>query len=246
MRQTQVSKLRLFHDPAKLAGGAATQMSKKDTQKDGRGKNPNSRANLDRGREIANSRPRRRRPRPLPADQIAMFCQLLAVGSGRHPQGMSPQDAAVKVGLPAAAGDYLISLPEVQARLAELDIPALQALYAKYPRDGTEGVLNLEFLHERCVDMVNQAMLRKDTYAQIKAITLAAVVLGVIQTEGTVTVNQNTKTNNNLILPNGAVRKTMPEFRTLTELEKKILEYNNRANNPGPAPVQPPQAETKP
>jgi hypothetical protein len=92
--------------------------------------------------------------------------------------------------------------------------------------------------------MVNQAMSRNDTYAQIKAMTFVAAVLG-IQTEGVVNNNAQ-QTTPNLILPNGAVRKGLPEFRTLTILEQKILDYNKRANQPtGPQTVHAPDPVSK-
>jgi hypothetical protein len=195
-------------------------VSTKERPRDGRGKNPNSRANLDRGRKIANSRPRRRTPEQVSAEKVAMFCHMLMVG-GTETKGLSPSAAAVEAGLPAAAGPYLVGQPEVQEYLSNLDVDALREIIKRYPQGNR--LAPPEWVIRRTADLVNKALERNDFHAALKGLRLLAVLNGQANDEGFTVVQHNTQ-NNVAILPNGAEPLELPDFATLDVLKQRLID----------------------
>jgi hypothetical protein len=203
-------------------------MSKKNPAKDGRGRNPKSRANLDRGREIANSHPRRRSTEQVSAEKIAMFCYALIVG-GADNKGLSPSAAAIEAGLPAAAGPYLVAQPEVQEYLSNLDVDALREILKKYPQSSRVGAS--EWVISSTAYLVNKALECRDFYAALKGLRLLAVLNGQANDEGFTVVQHNTQ-NNVAILPNGAEPLELPAFATLDALQQKLIDALKNGRHP--------------
>jgi hypothetical protein len=204
-------------------------MTKKKLFQDGRGKNPNSRANLERGRKIANSRPRRRTTEQLSAEKIAMFCYLLTVG-GTEANGLSPSTAAVEAGLPAAAGPYLVAQLEVQEYLSKLDTDALRETLRQYPQG--RRLATPEWVISRTAYLVNKALERNDFYAALKGLQFLAALNGQANEEGFTVIQQHNTQNNVAILPNGAEPLELPEFATLDVLKQRLIDALKNGRHP--------------